>query len=243
MKYPSLWLVLISTLLSTHSFAEMTSQEFLTAIGKTEKAGVLVQNTGCRATYSLNEGAGTLDINIVQDSRGSQLIHIGPSIPVKKVGVTLAISIPITEKTWFSFSYFPMMDLINSVFVGNLESGISCSGDRNAILDGPYGYNGHHALEVSLMSNGGRFDLDSEDRLYQLVGQKISSRILNQFVLTGHGDEGGHKYCLGIDMNYLGEPLKKILESLQKELPAFIQPKAGTTLKITAQKECPPIAK
>lgn len=217
-----------------------TTREVLNAFGMTANAGVLAKNPTCIAEYSLNEQTGILDIKIKTGVKRDETISVGPTLDLSRNGYVLSTKTALTPTTWLSMTYMPYADFFKGVSAGNFDSAIGCHNDLGAMLSGEFGYSGLHGFEVVLMSRGGRFDFDAEDAFYKFVGSKVASRTIEQLLVVGSGDEGGHKYCLEINMNILGERLRKEQISLQDELMAAIKPNAGTEFKMKLVQTCKP---
>ncbi|MDO9181208.1 MAG: hypothetical protein Q7U04_02310 [Bacteriovorax sp.] len=214
----------------------VTTQQFLEKINLNQSSGIFSQNKACSSSYQVEQATGVIQVITKSQNFPNSTLRISPPFEITKEGNLLSFSGKIvgSENDTFVISYNLNNESVFQVYAldGKFETG--CVNDKTPTDSAK----ANHGIEVLLMSNGGRHDQNAENIFYKILGKNIADRTLDQFVITGNGDEGGHKYCLSINSNFEGQKLKRVQDELLTNLSQAIVPNPGTTFKVSLKKDC-----
>ncbi len=199
------------------------------------KQGLLLTGENCSATYEVDNSLEKLIVTVKKTVDGQEVSasdSFGPEVFFKPFLGSYALSgVAPTSNSNLVYSSNLKEVRVANIYVDQ-DTVVQC------VASSLPSANETRGIVINLTSNGASFDAAAEKAFYNYVGTQISNQLLDQFKVTGYGDEGGKFYCLEINSAFHGTKLENVITLLLKELREQVVPAQGTTFSMSLKKNC-----
>lgn len=207
----------------------------LSNMGLLGNYGILLTGENCSATYEVDSSVEKLIVTVKKTVDGHEVTatdSFGTEVFYKSFLGSFALS-GVTPTSNSNLVYSSNLKEVRAANIYlNKDTVVQCVASSSPKA------NETRAIVVNLTSNGASFDTAAEKVFYNYVGAKISNQLLDQFKVTGYGDEGGKFYCLEINRAFHGTKLENLSALLIKDLKEQVIPAPGTTFSLVQKKSC-----